>query len=208
MNQIIAIFSLNLVLFPSSLYPLHIFEERYKRLIKRCISNNEGFGIISKIDESISDIGCFAVIDRILKNYSSGSMDILVKGIERFKINNKWMHSDGYFEASVLPYNDYNENLDSSKIYTKTIDIFKNIINRTTLNLENSFWINLSRARDKSFKLAEKSGLKLKDQQKFLSLQSEKDRMKFLYNHLEKLESMLDKSEVLRDIIQSDGFFN
>ena len=36
----------NLVLFPHVAVPLHIFEERYKLMINRCIDQSEVFGVV------------------------------------------------------------------------------------------------------------------------------------------------------------------
>lgn len=44
--QRIPLFPLNLVLFPGQTLPLHIFEERYKEMLKRCLRENLPFGIV------------------------------------------------------------------------------------------------------------------------------------------------------------------
>ncbi len=51
MKNTIPIFPLNLVVFPDSKYPLHIFEERYKILLQKCLTDNSGFGIVASIDK-------------------------------------------------------------------------------------------------------------------------------------------------------------
>ena len=65
----IPIFPLNLVVFPGSKYPLHIFEERYKRLLNKCLNSNTGFGIVSLIDKIISDVGVYVIISEVIKTY-------------------------------------------------------------------------------------------------------------------------------------------
>jgi Lon protease-like protein len=40
------IFPLNVVLFPGMPLPLHIFEERYKSMINRCIQAGHAFGVV------------------------------------------------------------------------------------------------------------------------------------------------------------------
>ena len=92
MNNKIPIFPLNIVIFPDSSYPLHIFEERYKRMLKRSLENNEEFGIVSKIDLEISHIGCMAKISEIVKTYENGSTDIIIKGGARFNIISQNFH--------------------------------------------------------------------------------------------------------------------
>ena len=40
----VPLFPLNLVLFPGQNLPLHIFEQRYKDMLQRCLQNQEPFG--------------------------------------------------------------------------------------------------------------------------------------------------------------------
>ena len=86
----IPIFPLAIVIFPNSKYPLHIFEPRYKKLINKCLAEKSGFGIVSRIGETVSDVGVYADIINVIKIYESGEMDIVIKGNWRFrKINYK-----------------------------------------------------------------------------------------------------------------------
>src|SRR5215213_11222813 len=45
MTQKLPIFPLNMVLFPSAPIQLHIFEERYRQMIGRCLEQNTSFGV-------------------------------------------------------------------------------------------------------------------------------------------------------------------
>jgi len=42
----IGLFPLNIVLFPESIYPLHIFEDRYKKLLSECEEEDKEFGVV------------------------------------------------------------------------------------------------------------------------------------------------------------------
>jgi len=44
--RLIALFPLGLVLFPGAVIPLHIFEERYKLMINRCLESDGVFGVV------------------------------------------------------------------------------------------------------------------------------------------------------------------
>lgn len=200
------IFPLNLVVFPLSLYPLHIFEERYKRMIKRCIRSGEHFGIVSKIDLEISEIGCLVYVSKILKDYETGRKDILVQGVSRFKTIKTYMHKDGYLEAEIKPFKDIGEFSVDEEELSSTLTKFENIISRTSIQLNERFWQNLTELKSKSFKLAEKSGLTLKQQQDLLSIQNENERLKYLSEHFDTLEKSFDNAELLRDIIAGDGY--
>ena len=77
----IPIFPLNLVVFPDSKYPLHIFEERYKILIEKCLREKTGFGIVASFERKISDVGVYVIIDSVVKVYDNVESDIVVDGL-------------------------------------------------------------------------------------------------------------------------------
>lgn len=208
MNSKIPIFPLNLVMYPEAVYPLHIFEERYKKLINWCRTEKEGFGVVSKIDSSVSTIGCYVEVIEVINVFENGSMDILVKGRERFQTTSTELHPHGYIMANVIPYFDDEQYSLPKPIEDTTITKFKDILDRTAIEFDKKYWTNFDRATFKSYKIAEKSGMNLQQQQSLLTLRSESDRLQFLFKHFEKLEEYLDRTEVLKDIIAGDGYIN
>lgn len=208
MKEKTPLFPLNLVMYPEAVYPLHIFEERYKRMINRCTKFSETFVIIAKIDLEMSEIGCRVKVLSILTKYENGSMDILIQGVERVKVLSTVLHKEGYLEAAVENYNDLSSNIFNPSTLGETILKFREIIDITQIELNEKFWKNLEDTSSKSFKIAEKSGLNLKQQQKLLSLQSENERIDFLNNHLGELKTSLEKNDTLRKLIAGDGYIN
>ena len=89
------LFPLNTVLFPGTSLSLHIFEERYKLMIGRCIEANQHFGavLIKSGSEVLSMgraadpffIGCTAQITQV-QSLGAGRMNITAIGKERFHI--------------------------------------------------------------------------------------------------------------------------
>ncbi len=75
----IPIFELPLVLLPSERIPLHIFEERYKRMIRHCLAAEEPFGIVLRTDDGAREIGCTAVVEEVLEEFDDGRMNIIVE---------------------------------------------------------------------------------------------------------------------------------
>ncbi|MDT3697011.1 MAG: LON peptidase substrate-binding domain-containing protein [Ignavibacterium sp.] len=203
----IPIFPLNLVVFPGSKYPLHIFEERYKILIQKCLREKSGFGIVSSFDNKISDVGVYVLIDSVLKYYDNGESDIVVTGIERFLIANIYTHPDGYSIAEVEKYTDASFNIDDSLIsYLKSK--FEEIVELANYKLEESFWNNFKNAELKSYKIAEKSGLSYEQQQEFLILKNENDRLTYLINYFLSIKEKVSAAENLKRIIMNNGYLN
>ena len=83
------LFPLGIVAFPNKSIPLHIFEDRYKRMINDCIDNGNEFGIIYQNIKGIAEFGCTVSVTKLLKRYPDGRMDILSKGNRIFKLDSK-----------------------------------------------------------------------------------------------------------------------
>ena len=85
-EELLPLFPLRVVLFPRTPLPLHIFEERYKEMIGEAIRNNHEFGVVLAREKGIVDTGCTAVVEKVLKRYPDGRLDILTMGRRRFEI--------------------------------------------------------------------------------------------------------------------------
>src|SRR5437763_7843893 len=85
-SALLPLFPLDLVLLPGVPVPLHIFEPRYKEMIKECLDQNQHFGIVRAKEEELAKIGCTAEILNVLKKYPDGRMNILAEGQKRFEI--------------------------------------------------------------------------------------------------------------------------
>lgn len=205
MNKIIPIFPLNLVVFPQSKYPLHIFEERYKRLVSKCLTENSGFGIVATSDKKMFDVGVYVIITDVIKKYESGESDIIVQGIERFLINKTTILKDGYLVAEIERYIDNDFFIDNSLI-NKLKNNFEEILKLANYNLEKSFWDRLDRSEYKSYKIAEKSGLSYEQQQELLILKSESERINYLINYFNYIKEKVSKTDTLKSIIMNDGY--
>lgn len=207
MRATIPLFPLNLVVFPASKRPLHIFEERYKIMINDCLQNNTGFGITSIINDKVSRIGSYVVITDVLKKYENGEIDVVVQCKERIEIINTEAGINGFLLADVTDFNDFGSEIDSN-LLTKMKSKFDEIIGRVNMKLEDNFWQNYEKSERKSFKLAEKAGLTLELQQKLLSIRNENKRMKLIIDHLEMLDEVIDENLAVRELVLGDGFIN
>ena len=90
------LFPLGAVLYPGMLLPLHIFEERYRQLVRDLLGGPEPrrFGVIAirrgretGIDgvHSLYEIGCTATLRRV-DAHDDGRFDIVTIGIQRFRL--------------------------------------------------------------------------------------------------------------------------
>lgn len=85
-EDLIGLFPLGLVVVPGEVVPLHIFEERYKRLIVEREADEAEFGIVLAEDEGLREIGCSVVVAQVLERLEDGRSNILVEGRRRFRL--------------------------------------------------------------------------------------------------------------------------
>lgn len=87
------LFPLHSVLCPGVALPLHIFEERYRLMVARCIEEGQPFGVVlireghetGPLRGRVADVGTTALI-RQAGRYPDGRLDIVTVGGQRFRI--------------------------------------------------------------------------------------------------------------------------
>ena len=85
-SRLIPLFPLNVVVFPRTHLPLHIFEDRYKEMVGEAIRDSSEFGIVLAKDDGIVNAGCTVAVEKVLQMYPDGRLDILTEGKRRFEI--------------------------------------------------------------------------------------------------------------------------
>jgi Lon protease-like protein len=110
----IPLFPLNVVLFPGEQLPLHIFEPRYRRMVRECLGANSPFGMLLALPDGIVRVGCSAEILDVTKRYDDGRMDILTVGRRPYRILDLFT-DDPLLEGRVDYLQDDNSILDQRK---------------------------------------------------------------------------------------------
>ena len=86
METLIPLFPLDVVLFPGTPLPLHIFEPRYKEMIGECLAQQRAFGVVRAVEQGLAEVGCTAEIVSVVKEYPDGRMDLVTEGRKRFEL--------------------------------------------------------------------------------------------------------------------------
>jgi uncharacterized protein len=102
----IALFPLNIVLFPDGPLPLRIFEARYIDMVRRCMREGSGFGVVLISEgrevgpaETV-DVGTMAkIVD--FHQLSDGFLGLSCVGQQRFRIQTRSRQADGLNLAEV-----------------------------------------------------------------------------------------------------------
>ena len=101
----IGLFPLGIVLLPTELVPLHIFEDRYKELIGECLELGNEFGLVYADEDGVRDTGTRARVTEVLERFDDGRLNIAVEGTERFQVA-KLTRGRSYMTAEVEPVED------------------------------------------------------------------------------------------------------
>ncbi len=86
------LFPLNAVLFPGGFLPLHIFEQRYRKMVKYCIRNESSFGIVmikegEEVGKTVTPCKVGTAVDLVdVDRFPDGQMNIVTSGHSRFEI--------------------------------------------------------------------------------------------------------------------------
>ncbi len=106
----IALFPLNIVLFPDGPLPLRIFETRYVDMVRRCMRESSSFGVVLIREggevgpAETHDVGTLArIVD--FHQLADGLLGLSCVGSERFRIRSRSRQSDGLnlAEVDLLP---------------------------------------------------------------------------------------------------------
>src|SRR5258705_8116720 len=80
------LFPLNVVLLPGADMPLHIFEPRYRQMVRDCLEAKSPFGVLLALPGGMAGTGCTAEILEVTSRYDDGRCDIFTVGREPFRI--------------------------------------------------------------------------------------------------------------------------
>jgi Lon protease-like protein len=197
------IFELPMVILPGELLPLHIFEERYKRMIGHCVENAEPFGIVFR-DEggNAHRIGCMARVTEVLERFDDGRMNIVVAGEQPFKVLERFEAPDfPAGEVSPIEAGHEPEQEDDPEASTLAREAFAELVKRVSgeppdageLEAENSYGI------------AARVELPPETKQALLELRSEPDRMRMLGKALRALVAALARAGEIAERAKMNG---
>lgn len=124
-------FPLNMVLFPGETTKLYIFEERYKQLVDDCLENDASFGIPFIEKGKIQNYGSEVKINRVLKTYDNGGMDILVEGTGLFEILEfSETLRPKLYGAGLVEYMNLNQKIQLNNLQDAAVNYFGTVQNK------------------------------------------------------------------------------
>jgi Lon protease-like protein len=174
-TQLLPLFPLSFVLLPAMPLPLHIFEDRYKEMMGDIIPAEREFGVVLAKDEGIVNIGCSALVDRVLKRYPDGRLDLLAIGQRRFRIASL-NQEKSYLRAEIEYFNDEDATDVPQELHQRAAAAYRRLLQMEEPEAATEAKFDRSRM---SFQLAQHI-YDLDKRQTVLALRSEIERLEFL----------------------------
>lgn len=196
---LIPLFPLDVVLFPGTPLPLHIFEPRYKEMIGECREQEAPFGIVRALKEGIAEIGCTAQIITVTKEYSDGRLDLIAEGRERFEVL-EINEERSFLRADVLLVPDESVTA-SEEQRARAIEAHKKILDLAGALQD----LTAADLNVLSYHLAGSLPLDLDFKQKLLAMRSERERIQEVAQYLETVFPNLSRAARARERAGGNG---
>ena len=196
------IFELPAVLLPGERMPLHIFEERYKRMIGRCLDTGEPFGVVLRDEEhGARSLGCTARVEDVLERFDDGRLNVVVSGGEPFRVLDR-------FETPEYPAGEI-ELIDPEPtgaptdpaLVASARQAFAALVERATGEHPDADELAIADA----FSIAGRIELSPETKQKLLELGSERDRWELLERTLNTLLATVDRARRIAERAAGNG---
>jgi Lon protease-like protein len=203
------IFELPMAILPGELMPLHIFEERYKRMIGHCVETEEPFGIVFRDEDgSARRIGCTARVTEVLERFDDGRMNVVVAGEQPFRVLDRYEDSEypaGEIEEIVAEAEEADP-VDATEVEreeqaTATREAFSDLVRRVS----GSDSEPAEAEGGSAYAIAARVELPAETKQELLELRSETERMRVLGDALRGLMEQLKRSRDIAERAKLNG---
>jgi Lon protease-like protein len=193
------IFELPLVLLPGEKVPLHIFEDRYKRMVGSAIELEEPFGIVLRDDDGARSIGCTARIDEV-EQLDDGRMNIVVSGESPFKVLDRFESPEfPTGEVELIAEEDVPPVDEESA--TAAREAFAELAERATGERPDAEELDSASA----YAIASRIELPADTKQRLLEMRDEDERMELLANALGAVGKALERAEEAAERASGNG---
>jgi Lon protease-like protein len=124
------LFPLPLVALPSESVPLHIFEDRYRRMIEECLSAGREFGIVWHSEDELKQVGCACEVEEVLERMHDGRLNILARGTRPFRLIER--QDDLRYPAGVVEFLADDEEETDAEAAQSTRELYAELLEQAT----------------------------------------------------------------------------
>jgi Lon protease-like protein len=193
------LFPLPIVLLPSEVVPLHIFEDRYKAMVSHCLDERSEFGIVWLADDGLKEIGCTAQIAEVLERAPDGRMNILVRGGHPFRLLER--QEDLIYPAGTVEMLEDGSDEVEIEVGAEARERYADLLEKITDERPDSGALSALSAYEMAASVEIDPELK----QGLLELRSEEDRLKLLARLFKDGIKRLERARKIADHARTNG---
>jgi Lon protease-like protein len=168
------LFPLGLVALPGEVVPLHIFEERYKTMIERCLGDDSEFGIVWLGDDGLREVGCACKITEVVERDEEGRLNILTRGTRAFRLLEREDHLP--YPAGVVEFLADREEAVDGSLASLARETYAELVERATDSRPEP----LELAKMSAYEMAATVDFGLDAKQGLLDMRSENARLRLV----------------------------
>jgi hypothetical protein len=195
------LFPLQSVFFPGEMVPLHIFEDRYKQLIRDCKEGGLSFGIPVYINNTLQ-YGTEMELLEIVDTYPNGEMDIICRAVRVFQVktfNGKLL---GYpYAGGTVEFREYLEDADPIQRQA-VMEAIKELYRLMEIS-----WDHVFKYHQGFHQWVHNIGLNLQQEYELLQMKRESERLGYVGSHLRVAIEVLGQLSNMKDMIELNGHF-
>jgi Lon protease-like protein len=199
LDTLIPLFPLDVVLFPGTPLPLHIFEPRYKEMIGECLAEQRTFGVVRVAEQGLAEVGCTAEIVTVVKEYSDGRLDLVTEGRKRFEVV-RVNEERSFLRGEVIMIDD-ELGTPAQEDTSRVVQLHSELLAIAGATQD----LSAADPAVLSFYLAGTLPLDLDFKQKLLSLRSEPERLTLLISYFETIIPNLRRAATARQKAGGNG---
>ena len=214
-REIIPLFPLSIVVFPSHLVPLHIFEVRYKKMITDCRGDDghyQAFGISYENDGEVAGVGCAVTVVRRAEAKADGSFDIVCRAKSRYRIV-ELFEDEAYLRGRVEFFDDEEDDETDPALQELVKTRFRSLADLAAQEagakivdgegVEEEMGRGLEEGE--SWDIAQRTGIEVARKQRLLEMTSENARLQNLAEYLEELLPVLEARLLRKTRVKTNG---
>jgi len=199
----LALFPLNLVVFPGEKLNLHIFEPRYRQLVRDCLGEGITFGIPPFLNEAVSTLGTEMQLLAVEKTYPSGEMDIKCRAVGLFRVAEFYRQLPGRLYAGGLVEELTDEAQTDALLQARIAQHLQQLydvlgLRKLMQELPPTYRI---------YDVAHHLGLSIEQEYQLLEASTEIERQEIVLDHLEHILPVLLETEKLKERVRLNGHF-
>ncbi len=203
MPRLLPLFPLNLVVFPGEKLNLHIFEPRYRQLVRDCLEQDLTFGIPPFLDEALSEIGTEVKLLSVEKSYANGELDIRTKGVGVFRLRQLYRQAPGKLYAAGQVDDVAQDELADPVLHGIIAGQVRQLYEALGLRK-----LLLELAPDyRIWDIAHHVGFSTEQEFQLLATTSEQERQEMVREHLETILPVVLETERLKERARLNGHF-